>query len=73
MSKDIRLNTTHYFITKIPRELEQIKSRHSSDNELKDFMKLYKDYAKEPFPFLVINTTLLPDKIYYKMTASEKI
>ena len=73
MSKDIRLNTTHYFITKIPRELEQIKSRHSSDNEFKDFMKLYKDYAKEPFSFLVIDTTLLPDKIYYKMTASEKI
>ena len=45
---------------KIPnkRELQQIASNHSSDIDFKDFMKLYKDYTKEPYPFLVNDTTL---------------
>ena len=47
--KTIRLNATHYFIMKMPnkREFQQIVS----DIEFKDFMKLYKDYTKEPFSF----------------------
>ena len=58
--KTIRLNTTHYFIMKIPnkRELQQIVSNQSSDIGFKDFMKLYKDFAKEPYSFLVNDTTL---------------
>ena len=39
---------------KIPKkvELQQIApSNHLSDIEFKDFMKLYKNYAKEPFSF----------------------
>ena len=40
------------------RELQRIASNVSSDIEFKDFMKLYKDYTKEPFSFLVNNTTL---------------
>ena len=62
MPKTIRLYATH-FLTKIPnnRELQQITSNHSSDIEFKDFMKLYKDYTKEPFSFLVNNTTLPSD------------
>ena len=50
--KTIRLNATHYFIQKIysKRELERIASNHSSDIDFKDFIKLYKDYTKEPFP-----------------------
>ena len=53
--KNTRLNTTHCFIRKIPkqRELQKISSNHSSDIEFKDFMKLYQDYAKEPYSFLV--------------------
>ena len=45
---------------KIPnkRELQKVVSNHSSDIDLKDFMKLYKDYTKEPFSFLVDNTAL---------------
>ena len=40
--KDIRLNSTHYFIMKIPdkRELQQIAFNHSSDI---DFMNFYKE------------------------------
>ena len=30
---------------------------HLSDIEFKDFVKLYKDYTKEPFSFLVNDTT----------------
>ena len=33
------------------RELQQIASNHSSEIGLKDFMKLYKDYTKEPYSF----------------------
>ena len=61
--KTIRLNVTHYFIMKIPnkRELQQIASGHSYDINFKDFMKLYKDYTKESFSFLVNDTTLSSD------------
>ena len=47
-------------ITKIPskRELQRIASIYSSDIEFKDFMKLYEDYTKEPYSFLVSDTTL---------------
>ena len=61
--KTIRLNTTRHFIMKITNktELQQITSSRLSDIELKDFMKLFKDYTKEPFSFLVNDTTLLSD------------
>ena len=61
--KTIRLNATHYFIMKIPnkRELQQIASKHSSDIDFKDFMKLYKEYTKEPYSFLANDTTLSSD------------
>ena len=61
--KTIRLNTTHYFIMKIPskRELQQIAPNYSSEIEFKNFMKHYKNYTKEPFSFLVNNTTLSSD------------
>ena len=54
---------THYFIMKIPnkRELQQIASNHSFDNDFKDFMQLYKEYAEEPYSFLVNDTTLSSD------------
>ena len=63
MPKDIRLNTAHYFIMKITnkRKLQEIPSNHLSDVEFKDFKKLYKNYTKEPFSFLVNNTTLPSD------------
>ena len=41
--KDVRLNTTHFFIMKIPnkRELQQIALNHSSDIDFKDILKIY--------------------------------
>ena len=58
--KDVRLNSTHFFIMKIPnkRELQQIALNHSSDTDFKDFMNIYKKYTKEPYSFLVNDTTL---------------
>ena len=43
--KDVRLNTTHFFVMKIPnkRELRQIAINHSSDIDFKDFVKIYKN------------------------------
>ena len=40
------------------RELQQIPSNHLSDIDFKDFMKLYKECSKEPYSFLLNNTTL---------------
>ena len=61
--KDVRLNSTHFFIMKISnkRELQQIALNHSSDFDFKDFMKIYKKYPKEPYSFLVNDTTLPSD------------
>ena len=43
------------------REQQQIEPNHLSDIDFKNFMKLYKGYTKEPYSFLVNNTTLPPD------------
>ena len=61
--KDVRLNSTHFFIMKIPnkRELQQIGLNHSSDIDCKYFMKIYKKCTAEPHSFLVIDTTLPSD------------
>ena len=42
--KDVRLNSTHFFIMKIPnkRELQQIALNHSPDIDFNDFMNIYK-------------------------------
>ena len=61
--KNIRLNSTHYFIMKIPnkQELQQIAFNHSSDIDFKDFMNLYKKCTAKPYSFLVIDATLASD------------
>ena len=43
--KDVRLNTTHFFIMKIPnkRKLQQIAKSHSSDIDFKNFINVYKN------------------------------
>ena len=60
---DVRLNSTHFFITKIlnKRVLQQIALNHSSDIDFKDFMKIFKKYTAEPYSFLVNDTTLPSD------------
>ena len=58
--KDVRLNTSHFLIVKIPnnRELQQIAINHSSDINTKDFGDIYRKYTDEPHSFFVTDTTL---------------
>ena len=61
--KDVKLNSTHFFIMKIPnkRELQQIALNHSSDIDFKDFINIYKKCTAKPYSFLVNDTTLPSD------------
>ena len=58
--KNIRLNSKHYFVMKIPdkRELRQVAFNHSSDIDFQDFMNLYKKCTAKPYSLLVIDATL---------------
>ena len=53
------LNSTHYFIIKLPnkRELQQIAFNHSSDIYFEDFINLYTKCTAKPYSFLVIDAT----------------
>ena len=64
-AKDVRLNSTQFFIIKIPnkRELQQIGLHHSSDIDFKDFIKIYKKCTAEPYYYLVNDTTLPSDNL----------
>ena len=61
--KDVRRNSTHFFMMKIPhkKELEQIALNHSSDIISKDFIKIYKKFTAEPYSFLVNDATFASD------------
>ena len=61
--KDVRLNSTHYFILEIPNkgELQRVALNHSRDINSKDFMKIHKKCIAEPYSFLVNDTTLPSD------------
>ena len=61
--KDVRLNSTQFFIMKIlnRRELQEITLNHSSDIDSKDFIKTCKKYAVQPYSFLVNDATLASD------------
>ena len=61
--RNVRLNTTDFFIMKIlnKRELHQIAINQSSDIDFKDFMKIYKKRIAEKYYFLVNDTILPPD------------
>ena len=52
--KDVRLNSTHFFVMKIPnkRELQQTMLNHSSCIDFKDFIRIYKKmYCRSIFFF----------------------
>ena len=63
VTKDVRLNSTHVFIAKIPnkRELQQIATNNSSDISPKDFIKIYRKCTVEPYRLYVNDTTLASD------------
>ena len=61
--KNIRLNSTHYFVIKIPNkgELQQIAFNYSSDIDFQDFMNFYKKCTAKPYSFLVADSILGSD------------
>ena len=60
VSKEVKLNSTHYLIMKInnKRELQNITINHSADIDYQDFIKIYRECTKEPYNFLTIDSKL---------------
>ena len=58
--KDVRLNSIHYLIMKInnKKELQNIAINHSTDIDYNNFVKIYREYIKEPYFLLTIDTVL---------------
>ena len=58
----VRLNTTHFFIAKIPsrRELWEIATNHSSDISTKDFTNIYRKCTAESYYFLDLDLDHIP-------------
>ena len=59
--KDVRLNTSHFFISKIPNKRDIFARYHSSDMSTKDFANIHRKCTVEPYSFLVNDTTLASD------------
>ena len=64
--KDVRLNTSHFFIAKIlnKRELQQIAINHSSDISTGDFINIYRKCTAEPYSFLVSDISLASNNLF---------
>ena len=72
--KNIRLNSTQFFIMKIPnkRELQQILFNHL-DNDFRDFLKSFLNLLENHI-FLVIDTTLASNtRLIFSKNLLEKI
>ena len=64
--KDVRLNTTHFFIAKIPNrgELRGTVTNNSSDISTKEFTNIYRKCTAETYSFLINDTTLASDNLW---------
>ena len=53
LPKNVRLNSTHYFVMKVlnKRELQQIAFNHSSDIDFQNFMNFYKNLLQNHILF----------------------
>ena len=74
--KSIKLNSTHYFIMKIPnkREFQQFALNHSSDIDFRDFMYLYQKCTAKLYSFLVIDSAPASDNpLYVRKNLLERI
>ena len=72
--KNIRLNSTLWFVMKIPskRELQQIAFNHSSDIDFQQFINLYKKCTEKLYYFLLIDAILASDNIFNKRKKKEE-
>ena len=76
MPKNVRLNSTLYFVMKISNkgELQQNVFNHSSDINFRDFMNLCKKCTAKPYFSLVIDTTFASDNfLRFRENLSKKI
>ena len=57
--KDARVNSTHYVLMKIgsKRELKYIAEEKLGYLDYKDFLKIYNYCTKEPYSFMMIDTS----------------
>ena len=64
--KNIRLNSMHYFIMKIPdkQKLQQTAFNHSSDIDFKDFMNHYKNVLQNHIHFYLLMLLLHQITLY---------
>ena len=51
--KDVRLNSTHYLIMKINnrKELQNIAINICADIDYNDFVRIYRECTRKPYPF----------------------
>ena len=63
--KNIRQNSMHYFIMKLPnkRELQRVVFNHPSDIDFKDLVNIYKKCTAKPCSFVVIDAALPSDNL----------
>ena len=61
MPKNIRINSIHYFIIKIPNKQKLQQIAYSSDIDFNNFMNLYKLCTAKQYSFLVIDAILASD------------
>ena len=56
--KDLRLNSTHYILTKIgnKKELKSIAQENSGHLDFKDFLRIYNYCTKELYSFMLVDT-----------------
>ena len=66
--KRSQIKLTHDLIMEIDnkRELQNIAINHSADIDYKDFLKFYRNFAKEPYSFLTIDTTLPDNSLRFR-------
>ena len=65
--KNIRVNSSRYFIMKTPNksQIQQTTFYYSSDIGLEDYMNLYQKCTANPYSFLVIDTTIASDNLLH--------
>ena len=56
--KDVRLNSTHYILTKMgnKKELKSIAEENSGHLDFKDFLKIYNHCTNKPYSFMMVDT-----------------
>ena len=58
--KDVRLNSKHYLIMKINnrKKLQNIAINHTADIDYNDLVRIYREYTRKQYSFLLIDTKL---------------